>query len=136
MKQVSATQKAWWFTVAAGLLEIVWTTGLKSFSDQVSALKMGQPDTNLWTASLALVATVAAIVASFDVLTRATKVLPVGTVYAAFTGIGSAGAVAVGAIVFGEPLSLLKVLLIGLLVLCIIGLKQTENRPAAGQQQR
>lgn len=40
---------------------------------------------------------------SFFLLARATKTLPLGTAYAVWTGIGALGSVIVGIILFKEP---------------------------------
>ncbi|MGE0994980.1 DMT family transporter, partial [Bacillus sp. GMa5/2] len=56
---------------------------------------------------------------------------PVGTVYAVFTGIGAGGIVLTEIFVFGEPFSIVKVLLIGLIFFGVIGLKRvTEEKEA------
>lgn len=56
-------------------------------------------------------------------LIRSSSRLPVGTVYAVFTGIGTAGTVIMEMLVFGEPFQWVKVLLILLLLIGVIGLK-------------
>lgn len=56
-------------------------------------------------------------------LSRRTKRSLVGTVYAVFTGIGTAGTVASEMLFFGEPFKLLKVLLICVSLAGVIGLK-------------
>lgn len=99
-------QKGWLFVFIAGFLEVLWVTGLKHAH-------------NWWMWS----GTVGAIVISFYVLLRATKILPVGTVYAVFTGIGTAGTVLIGIIFFGEPFSWAKILLILVLLGGVVGLK-------------
>lgn len=55
----------------------------------------------LWTA-----ASIAALVVFLALLTQALKSLPLGTAYAVWTGIGAAGSVAAGVLLFGETLSL------------------------------
>lgn len=54
--------------------------------------------------------------------------LEVGTAYAVFTGIGTAGLVLVDVILFKETLGFLKLFFITLLVLFIIGLKWTSDK--------
>ncbi|MOA62844.1 Multidrug resistance protein YkkD [compost metagenome] len=49
--------------------------------------------------------------------------MPLGTVYAVFTGLGTAGAVIAEMLFFGEPFNLIKILLIALLVAGVVGLK-------------
>ncbi|KMY51339.1 DMT family transporter [Peribacillus loiseleuriae] len=100
----------WIYVLLAGILEIVWVSGLK-YSNNI----------------LEWVVTGATIVVSFIVLVKATKHLPIGTVYAVFTGIGTAGTVIVEMVVFGEPFKLLKMILVGTLICGVIGLKMLTN---------
>lgn len=95
--------RAWWMVTAGGAMEIVWASGFKY--PQVPSILV-----------------IAALLLSFDLLIRAAKFLPVGTVYAVFTGIGTLGTTAVEAVVSGG-FGIGKLLLILLLLACIIGLK-------------
>ncbi|MGH8962770.1 MAG: DMT family transporter [Jatrophihabitantaceae bacterium] len=61
--------------------------------------------------------------ASFALLTIALKHLEVGPAYAAWTGIGAAGAVAIGMIWLGEATSTLKLVSIALVLAGVIGLQ-------------
>ncbi len=97
---------AWVYVILAGLLEIFWVMCLKHGGSLLS-----------WTI------TIAAISVSFYLLFLSYKKLPVGTVYAVFTGMGTAGIVLTETIVFGEPFSIVKLLFIGLLVTGVVGLK-------------
>ncbi|WNC15699.1 SMR family transporter [Brevibacillus brevis] len=99
--------KAWAYVVAGGALEIVWATGFKY--DEIPSI-------------LVLIA----LLTSFELVIRATKVLPVGTTYAVFAGIGTIGTVAVESF-FSGGISLLKIGIILLLLLFIIGLKLTSG---------
>jgi paired small multidrug resistance pump len=98
---------AWTYLLLAGLLEIVWATALKMDM-------LGGP-------------LILALILSFDFLIKAVRRLGVGTAYAVFTGIGTAGLVLVDVAFFKETLSFLKMLFISLLVLFIIGLKWTSD---------
>ncbi len=60
----------------------------------------------------------------------AIKVLPVGTAYAAWTGIGAVGAAALGMMLFGEPATAQRVVCIALIVAGIVGLKIFGNGTA------
>jgi quaternary ammonium compound-resistance protein SugE len=51
------------------------------------------------------------------------KTLPVGTAYAVWTGIGAAGTVILGIVLFGEPATLVRLGCVGLIVAGIAGLK-------------
>jgi quaternary ammonium compound-resistance protein SugE len=61
--------------------------------------------------------------ASIGFLGLALKALPVGTAYAAWTGIGAVGTAALGIYLFNEPATLLRLSCIGLILAGIMGLK-------------
>lgn len=71
--------------------------------------------------------TILAIVISFYLLIYTTKYLPIGTVYAVFTGLGTAGTVIAEIILFNEPINLVKILLILVLLIGVIGLKMVTD---------
>ena len=96
----------WLFVLIAGVLEIFWVSGLKHANDY---LEWG--------------ITIFAIALSFTLLTYASKSLPVGTLYAVFTGIGTAGTVLAEMLVFGEPFNIYKIFFIGTLLCGVVGLK-------------
>ena len=64
---------------------------------------------------------------SFLFLAQATKVLPLGTSYAIWTGIGALGAVIVGILLFKEPFTAQRIFFASLLLIGIIGLKATSG---------
>jgi paired small multidrug resistance pump len=96
----------WTLVIIAGILEILWVMGLKYSSNWIS-----------W------VATLIVIYLSFVVLLKATEKLPVATVYSVFTGIGTAGTVIIGMVIFDETFSWTKIFFIILLLTGILGLK-------------
>ncbi|MDO7906489.1 multidrug efflux SMR transporter [Paenibacillus sp. JX-17] len=96
----------WWYVVIGGLVEIVWVSGLKHSA-------------TVWE----WVGTFAAILLSFLLIILASKRLPVGTVYAVFTGLGTAGTVVAEMVFFGEPFRWSKTMLILILLCGVIGLK-------------
>lgn len=102
---------AWGILIAAGGLEVFWATFMK--------LSEG------FTKPLYIVLTFAGMAASFLLLARATRTLPLGTAYAVWTGIGALGALIVGVIVFRESLTPARLLFAALLLIGIIGLKTT-----------
>jgi len=61
--------------------------------------------------------------ASFWLLAYAMKALPLGTSYAVWTGVGTAGAFVAGVVLFGEQLSALRVVSIIFIILGLIGLR-------------
>lgn len=108
----------WIYVLLAGLVEVLWVIGLKHAQ-------------HLWE----WVGVIASIVFSFYLIMKATQRLPVGTVYAVFTGIGTAGTVTTEMLVFGEPFRLSKILLIAILLAGVIGLKlvtDEHGEPAEG----
>jgi quaternary ammonium compound-resistance protein SugE len=100
---------AWLLLFVAGLFEIGWAIGLK-YTDGF---------TRLWPS----VWTGLAMVVSVVLLALAVRTLPIGTAYAVWTGIGAAGTVILGIVLFGEPATLLRLLFVGLIVAGIAGLK-------------
>jgi len=93
----------------AGLFEIAWAIGLK-YTDGF---------TRFWPTAW----TVAAMVASVVLLALAVRVLPIGTAYAVWTGIGAVGTALLGIYLFGEPATALRLACIALIVAGIVGLK-------------
>jgi len=108
---------AWILLVVAGLLEIVWSVSMKA----------SEGFTKPTFTSITLVA--AAL--SFWLLGLALRQLPVGTAYAAWTGIGAVGAAILGIVFFGESLTLARIGCITLIVLGIVGLKLIGGGNAA-----
>ena len=111
--------KYWLLLLGAGVFEVVWVAGLKYSNSLVE-----------WGA------TILAIIASFAVMIKATKFLPVGTVYAVFTGLGTAGTVLAEIILFGEPVNIYKIILISTLLLGVIGLKLLTSERRINRKQR
>ena len=103
---------AWVELIIAGGLEVFWSTFLK--------LSEG------FSRPLYSVIAVVGMVLSFFFLAQATKVLPLGTAYAIWTGIGAVGAVIVGIVLFKEPVTTVRMLFVVLLLTGIIGLKATS----------
>lgn len=103
---------AWLALLIAGGLEVFWSTFLK--------LSAG------FTRPFYTVLTLLGLAASFFFLAQATKVLPLGTAYAIWTGIGAVGAVIVGIVLFKEPVTCVRLLFVVLLLTGIIGLKVTS----------
>ena len=107
---------AWFILFIAGLLEVVWSLGLKY--------------THGFTRPLPSVVTAAAMAASMLLLARAVRTLPIGTAYAVWVGIGVLGAAIGGVILFGEEMPLRRIVFIVLLAVSILGLKLTATAPA------
>lgn len=103
---------AWIVLVIAGLCEVGFTTclGMAKATSGMTA--------KLWYGGF-----VVALTLSMVLLARATNVLPLGTAYAVWTGIGAVGTALVGIFVFHEPAQFWRVMFICTLVASIIGLK-------------
>ena len=104
---------AWVLIIAAGLLEVAWSIGMK-YTDGF---------TRLWPS----VFTGAGIVASMLLLSQGAKSLPIGTAYGVWVGIGAAGAAVVGMLVLGEPATAARILFVALLLVAVVGLKATSG---------
>ena len=100
---------SWLILFIAGLMEIVWAVGLKY--------------TQGFTRIVPSAITLSAMVGSVVLLGIAMKTLPVGTAYAAWTGIGIAGTFVFGVLMLGEPLTAARLDCVGLIVAGIVGLK-------------
>jgi small multidrug resistance pump len=61
-------------------------------------------------------------VLSFVVLAQVAKHLPISVIYAVWSGIGTATVAAIGFTVLGEPVSLLKVVGVGLVIAGVVAL--------------
>ena len=95
--------------LVAGVLEVAWAIGLK----HVQGLER----------PLVLAATLAAMAASVVLLGLAMRSLPVGTAYAVWVGIGAAGTVVLGILLFDEPATPMRLASLALVVAGIVGLK-------------
>ncbi|NTW49620.1 MAG: quaternary ammonium compound efflux SMR transporter SugE [Chlorobiales bacterium] len=100
---------AWIYLFVAGLLEVGWAVGLK----------YTEGFTRLWPS----VATLAGMAGSFALLAQSVKVLPIGTAYAVWTGIGAVGTALVGMLFLGESREIARILSVLLIVVGIVGLK-------------
>ncbi|MES2124864.1 MAG: quaternary ammonium compound efflux SMR transporter SugE [Gemmatimonadota bacterium] len=107
-----SSSRAWAYVVVAGFLEVGWAIGLKyseGFSRPVpSAL------------------TLAGMVASMWLLAQALRVLPAGTGYAVWTGIGAVGTAILGIVLLGESRGALRLACIAMIVVGILGLRLAE----------
>ncbi|HGF7194410.1 TPA: multidrug efflux SMR transporter [Vibrio cholerae] len=102
---------AWFIIFLAGICEIAWAIGLK-YSEGFSK-------------PLASVATLSALVISFVLLGIALRTLPLGVAYGIWVGIGAVGTALAAAFLFGETLTLIKLISLFLIVAGIAGLKMS-----------
>ena len=107
---------AWLVLFVAGLCEVGWAVGLKY--------------TEGFTRPVPTVFTGVMLVTSMVLLAWAVKTLPLGTAYAVWTGIGAVGAVALGIALFKEPVTLPRMICLGLIVAGILGLRLVSGESA------
>jgi quaternary ammonium compound-resistance protein SugE len=93
---------SWLTLVLAGLVEVAWSQSIK-------------PTENFTRPLPTLLCFVLAAAAVY-LLSLAMNTLPVGTAYAVFTGIGAAGAIALGVLVYRDPLSLGRIVALAMIV--------------------
>lgn len=113
MIAISSSIAAWAIVLASGLLEIVFSVSMK-LSDSYTKLVPGA-------------ISIVAAVASVSLMSVTLKVLPLGTAYAVWAGIGAAGTAAVGIVWFHEPASAGRLLCMALVVAGIVGLQWHEH---------
>jgi quaternary ammonium compound-resistance protein SugE len=101
----------WVWLAMAGLGEVAW----------VVLLKQSDGFTRLWASA----ATVLSMAVSFFCMSQSLRVLPMGTVYAVWTGIGAAGGLVWGIAMEGEPAGILRIACVALILAGVAGLKIT-----------
>ena len=104
---------AWIALFVAGLLEVVWAFTMKQSAG--------------FTRTIPSIITIVAMIASFSLLASAMRVLPLGTAYAIWTGIGAVGAFAVGILFLGESANALRLGAVSLIVGGIVLLRLAET---------
>ena len=102
---------AWLLLIVGGLFEVGFTTSLR-FVDGFRNVP--------WTIGFLVSVTI-----SMALLEFAARVIPMGTAYAVWGGIGALGTVLVGIFWFGEPATTIRMLLILMIVAAIAGLRLT-----------
>lgn len=86
---------AWVYLVIAGLLEIIWAYAMK----QSAGFSRPLP-------TIVMLVTMAG---SFGFLAMAMRVMPLGTAYMIWTGIGAVGAFIVGVVLLGEQVTAMRI---------------------------
>lgn len=106
---ITNVTSAWLIVLASGFLEIVFSLAMKlseTFTKPIpSGISIVAGILSVWLMSLTL------------------KVIPVGTAYAVWAGIGAAGTAVVGMMLFQEPFTLARIGCIGLVIAGIVGLQ-------------
>jgi quaternary ammonium compound-resistance protein SugE len=100
---------AWMALLTGGVMEISFALGMK----------YNEGFTRLWPS----IATILQVCLSLYLLSYAVKSIPLGTAYVVWTGIGSAGTVMIGVLLFGESTDVLRLVCVALIVSGSLGLK-------------
>lgn len=100
---------AWIYLGIAGILEVIWAFAMKQSAG--------------FTKPMATVVTAVGMIASVWFLSMAMKVLPLGTAYVIWTGIGAVGAFVLGIVFLGESADPLRLLAAALIVVGLLMLK-------------
>lgn len=106
----------WFLLIIAGLLEVGFTFSL----GKARVCTSGK--TSLWYMLFFV-----CLIASMSILVYVTQSLPIGNVYAIWTGIGAVGTVLVGIFVFKDSAGFRRLFFITTLILSIIGLKLVSH---------
>lgn len=104
---------SWIILIVSGMFEAVWAT----------ALGKSEGFTKFWPSVVFFVA----LVISMGGLAVALRDIPTGTGYAVWVGVGATLTVIYAMIFGGEPVTIIKVILILVLIGCIIGLKLVDG---------
>lgn len=106
----------WIILIIAGLFEVTFAFCLGKAREATGTEMI------LWYAGFVLALTI-----SMALLIKATQSIPIGTAYAVWTGIGAAGTVLAGILVFKEPATLLRIFFLFTLIASIVGLKAVSH---------
>lgn len=104
---------AWVVLIIAGLFEVIWAT----------AMKQSHGFSRLWPS----VVTIGGMVISFGLLSWSMRILPLGTAYTVWTGIGAVGAFLVGIAVLGEAITATRVVAALLIVSGLVLMKLSSS---------
>jgi quaternary ammonium compound-resistance protein SugE len=91
-----AVQMAWIILILAGIFEIIWAYSMK--------LSEG------FTKPIPTLITLVFVALSFMLLSYSMRVLPLGTAYSIWSGIGAVGSFVIGIIILGEQASLMRIM--------------------------
>ncbi|HMS35265.1 MAG TPA: multidrug efflux SMR transporter [Ignavibacteria bacterium] len=106
----------WIILITAGLFEVGFAACLGKAKE-----------TNGTAATYWMIGFFLSLTISMLLLYKATQTLPIGTAYAVWTGVGAAGTVLVGILIFKEPSDFWRLFFLTTLIGSIIGLKAVSN---------
>ncbi|MBB4903916.1 DMT family transporter [Actinophytocola algeriensis] len=92
----------WLLLLSAGVVEVAWAQSIRP--------------TENFTRPLPTLVCFVLCAAAVYLLSLAMRTVPVGTAYAVFTGIGAVGAVALGVVLYRDPLTWSRLLALALIV--------------------
>ena len=107
---------SWIILIIAGLFEIGFA-GCLGKVRETSGSEM-----YWWFAGFLVTATI-----SMGLLMKATQMLPIGTAYAVWTGIGAVGTTVVGILIFKDPVNFWRIFFITTLIGSVVGLKAVSH---------
>lgn len=106
----------WWILLVACVFEITWAVAMK----YSNGFKLVWPT----------VITLIAAPVSFALMALAEKTLPLSTVYIILNGVGAAGVVVFGILLFGESTTPFRMLCLVMIVVGILGLRVKDVNKA------
>lgn len=106
----------WIILIIAGFFEVGFATCLGKARETTGMIS------TLWWSGFVMSLSISMIL-----LYKATLTLPIGTAYAVWTGIGAVGTVAVGILVFKEPVDFWRLFFLTTLISSIVGLKYVSH---------
>lgn len=107
---------SWIYLIIAGLFEVAFATCLGKAKEAIGTTA------NLW-----YIGFIVSLAASMFLLIQATQKIPIGTAYAVWTGIGAAGTVIAGIILFKKPADFWRIFFLFTLIASIVGLKVVSH---------
>lgn len=105
--------KYWIYLAIASVCETGWAVGMK-YSEGLRK-------------PLVTTVTIVLMLLSFYFLALSIKKIPLGTAYGIWTGIGAAGTVVLGILLFKEPKTFMRMFFLFMLLTSVVGLKLTSN---------
>ncbi|WP_070121789.1 DMT family transporter [Bacillus marinisedimentorum] len=99
----------WLFLIIGGMFEVIGVLGINLVNSKRSVSSYS--------------VLLAGFLLSFLFLSKAMETIPMGTAYAVWTGIGTAGSALLGMAAFGESRNWKRLFFISLIICSVIGLK-------------
>lgn len=106
----------WLILIIAGLFEVGFASCLAKAKESAGNTAL------LWYTGFVI-----CLSASMLLLIKAAQSIPIGTAYAVWTGIGAAGTVLVGILLFKEPVNFWRMFFLFTLVGSVVGLKAVSS---------